>query len=331
MHEQPADILVAGAGPAGATIARLLARKGRRVVLVDPGMRRVDRLEIIAPAACRAIEAVGIAHLLNDTSIARPCPGIRRRWGRAETEIDDFLRRPGGRGFVIDRAPFDNALREMAMDTGATLVTGRIVAAQRNSGDMIVEIESGAQRVSVVAGLVVDATGRPSAVARRMGARRLVGERRIAERQPIGALLTPDRDTGWLDVGGGQRSDQGSGEGGWWYEVSGPDGRRERWVVYRPEQRMYDRSRSRADASAALLSRAAGEVWIAIGDAAASFDPVSSQGLVNALSTALVAAGAILSPGGLDADARRGYSDAVAATFRYSEAGRARVYDALAS
>ena len=69
MRDRTADILVAGAGPAGATIARLLALRGRRVVLVDPGTRRTDRLEVIAPAACRVVEAVGIAHLLHDTSI----------------------------------------------------------------------------------------------------------------------------------------------------------------------------------------------------------------------------------------------------------------------
>ena len=111
----------------------------------------------------------------------------------------------------------------------------------------------------------------------------------------------------------------------WSYQVSGPDGRRERWTVCRSGKRIGD-ARTRTDASSALLSHAAGDGWIAIGDAAASFDPVTSQGLVNALSTALVAAGAILSPEGLDEDARGVYSDAVAATFHHSEAGRARVY-----
>ena len=119
MCAQSADILVAGAGPAGATIARLLALQGRRVMLVDPGARRIDRLEIVVagvPAAWS--KRLGIAHLLHDMSIARPCLGIRRRWGTTETEIDDFLRRPGGRGFVIDRMLFDEALRGMAMDAG---------------------------------------------------------------------------------------------------------------------------------------------------------------------------------------------------------------------
>ena len=111
--------------------------------------------------------------------------------------------------------------------------------------------------------------------------------------------------------------------------MSGPGDRLERWAVHRPDKCA---GRVRAErASSALLSHAAGDGWIAVGDAAASFDPVTSQGLVNALSTALVAAGAILSPGGLHEDARRIYSDAVAATFHHSEAGRARVYDMLAS
>jgi flavin-dependent dehydrogenase len=77
------------------------------------------------------------------------------------------------------------------------------------------------------------------------------------------------------------------------------------------------------------LSHTAGDGWVAVGDAAASFDPVTSQGLVSALSTALVAAGAILSPQGFDEVARRIYSDAIATTFHHSEVGRARVYDVL--
>ena len=320
MQDSAADILVAGAGPAGATIARLLACKGRRVVLVDPRTRPTDRLEVVAPAAGAVVEAVGIAHLLRDRSLARPCPGIRRRWGTAATEIDDFLRRPGGPGYVIDRVRFDDALRAMAMEAGVDGVVGRVVAARREGGDTVVVVESGGRRMPLAAGLVIDATGRPSAVARRMGARRLLSERLVAERRSADAIHAADRHAAWLEVDGAQD--------GWRYQVSGPGDRLEHWAVHRPDKRA---GRVRADASSALLSHAAGDGWIAIGDAAASFDPVTSQGLVNALSTALVATGAILSPGGLHEDARRIYSDAVAATFHHSEAGRARVYDMLAS
>jgi flavin-dependent dehydrogenase len=324
MRDRTTDILVAGAGPAGATIARLLALRGRCVVLVDPGTRRTERLEVIAPAACRVVEAVGIAHLLHDPSLAQLCSGIRRRWGTADVEVDDFLRRPGGMGYVVDRAPFDDALGAMASEAGVASVAGRVVAARCDGGNVVVDIESSGQRLSIACGLVIDATGRPSAVARRMGARRMLSERLVAERQSPDGLRASERaapwDIPWLDVDGGHDE--------WSYQVSGPDGRREGWTVYRSGKRIGG-ARTSTDASSALLSHAAGDGWVAIGDAAASFDPVTSQGLVNALSTALVAAGAILSPVGLDENARGVYSDAVAATFHHSEAGRARVYAAL--
>jgi flavin-dependent dehydrogenase len=75
-----------------------------------------------------------------------------------------------------------------------------------------------------------------------------------------------------------------------------------------------------------MLSAAAGEGWIAVGDAASAFDPIASQGLFNALSSALVATGALLSADGLSPAAARLYSDAVAATFSWSEAGRSNIY-----
>jgi len=45
----------------------------------------------------------------------------------------------------------------------------------------------------------------------------------------------------------------------------------------------------RVDAGSARLDRACGDGWLAIGDAAMSFDPISSHGLLTALSTGLAA------------------------------------------
>ena len=201
----------------------------------------------------------------------------------------------------------------------STFVAGRVVAARHGAGQCWRPSPSG-RRAAIAAGLVIDATGRPSAVARRLGAQRLVSDRLIAERR---RELRTGPDACWLDVK--RRSRQG-----WSYPVSGPDGRRERWIVHRPEQRSMARARVARRCIVVAAVAAAGDGWIAIGDAAAAFDPVTSQGLANALSTALVAAGAILSPDGLDDGACRIYSDAVATTFHHSEAGRAKVYAALA-
>jgi flavin-dependent dehydrogenase len=173
----------------------------------------------------------------------------------------------------------------------------------------------------VRADVAVDATGRRSALARRMGARRVVSERLIAERRNIDQFPDVRGGSVWLCVDGSDES--------WSYQILGPNGRREIWDVYAPAVLRRDRKDQRVDASSACLSCAAGDGWIAIGDAATSFDPVTSQGLVNALSTSIVAAGAILSRRGLDDETCRIYSHVTAETFSYSERGRAAVYDAL--
>ncbi|WP_369688936.1 tryptophan 7-halogenase [Streptomyces sp. Wb2n-11] len=49
----------------------------------------------------------------------------------------------------------------------------------------------------------------------------------------------------------------------------------------------------RAPAHSARLDRAWGDGWIAAGDAAAAFDPLSSQGILTALTTGLAAAQAL--------------------------------------
>ena len=316
-----ADILVAGAGPAGASIARLLAMGGRRVAVVDPGVRVTDRLEVLPPAGCEALGALGLTKLLDDPRIARRCLGIRRRWGSRPSERDDFFCRRGGRGFTIDRAGFDHALRAAATAAGVTFVAGRVVGVRRVAGAAVAKIATAAAALTMRADVAVDATGRRSALARRMGARRQVFERRIAERRVI------DRSAGacggpvWLDVDGRDEI--------WCYQILGADGQREAWDVYASAPPRRNRGNPRADASSACLSRAAGDGWIAVGDAAISFDPVTSQGLVHALATALVAAGVIVSPRGLDEETCRVYSHVTAETFAYSERGRAAVYDAL--
>ena len=80
-----------------------------------------------------------------------------------------------------------------------------------------------------------------------------------------------------------------------------------------------------ASANTSRLSSVAGPDWLAVGDAAVSFDPLSSQGIVTALESALEAAGAI-ADGGEAALAR--YASAAAQRYRDYLVERARYYGA---
>lgn len=73
-----------------------------------------------------------------------------------------------------------------------------------------------------------------------------------------------------------------------------------------------------ADAGSARLARPAGDGWIAAGDAAISYDPLSSHGILNALHTGTEAGHAVAAALDGDASAIPGYAehvDAVYATY----------------
>jgi hypothetical protein len=180
--------------------------------------------------------------------------------------------------------------------------------------------KAGAQGLLAVNGIVIDATGRAAAIARRKGAEAAFRDRMVAElvedTSIVSTLSEGDAAPSWLDY----QRDAFS----WSYRIQGPGGRVQTWCVRRSGARSNTMVRG-VDASACILSRAAGNGWIAVGDAAMSFDPIASQGLFNALSSALAAAGLLLSQEGLSAATANAWSGAVAATFLRSEAGRANL------
>jgi flavin-dependent dehydrogenase len=322
LDQRHTDYLVAGAGPAGLTAARLLVLKGFTVRVVDPRLHQAKRLELLAPASLGTVAALGLAPLLQDPAIARPCLGIRRRWGSATLEYEDFLRHPYRTGYVVDRARFDQRLRAEAAAAGVEFCHGRVMGVWPDAARALIRTVDGSSKAVTFSAAVIDATGRAAMIARRMGARVTIRDRMVAE------LIEETIDGGnrgaaaWLDV---ERTSPN-----WSYSIKGPDGRAQKWTIARSGTAAARSSRSlRVDASSGILSEAAGERWIAVGDAAISFDPISSQGLYNALSSALVATGALVSAAGVDAAAARLYSDAVAATFHWSEAGRSEIYRGL--
>jgi hypothetical protein len=140
----------------------------------------------------------------------------------------------------------------------------------------------------------------------------------IAELVEQAVIKSCENTPGWLDV-----AKHGSS---WSYRIHGPAGQAQSWRIRRSAMQPAANALLRVDASAGILSAAAGEGWIAVGDAACAFDPIASQGLFNALSSALVATGALLSADGLSPASAQLYSDAVAATFSWSEAGRSNIY-----
>jgi flavin-dependent dehydrogenase len=200
----------------------------------------------------------------------------------------------------------------------------------------------------VEARVAVDAGGRAAPLARLAGARRVVLDRLVAVSAflPRDARSPFDRFTLVEAV-----------EGGWWYSAPLPDGRRV--VSFFTDSDLAPRTREvaafrrrlgRAPATAARcgvdvrgpeleaapcvvsantsrLTAVAGEGWLAVGDAAAAFDPLSSLGIETALSSAAQAAVAVSRHLDGDAGALPAYPSLVRETWRRYLYERARVYE----
>jgi flavin-dependent dehydrogenase len=316
--EDGVDVGVIGAGPAGAVAAQTLARGGARVEFWEslPGPRwRIG--ETLPPDARPLLGRLGVLGQF-EADGHLPSFGNLSAWGVPTLEASDFIFQPYGNGWQLDRERFDTSLARAAEAAGAVLRYGTRLAGVRREGDgWSVWGSCGGSRREMRARWLVDATGRRTIVARHLGALRSevdhlvcvysIGRRLRADREP-------DRDTRTLVE---------AVPDGWWYTAVMPRGRRtvawlcDRDILRDHPKRTRDWFRARLQttthvwrtveqhgyefddpprftgASSARSVPPGGPGWLAVGDAAASFDPLSSQGLVNALRTGLQAGQAI--------------------------------------
>jgi flavin-dependent dehydrogenase len=287
------DVLVAGAGPAGAVAATLLARKGYRVVLadgVDPARHKIG--EHLAAGAVHLLRRLQI-DFQQDRHV--PNGGILSCWGSEQLVATDSLNDPEGPGLLLDRAAFDAALRANAVAAGAEFRPADVGLVRRD-GNWQTVLRDGS---AISAHWLVDATGRRASLARHLGiARRR--DARMAAVYRIGSGGRPRLDRTMIEAT----------PNGWWYAAYLPDGRPiagfhlgiadAAVFVRRPgawvqalNETIHIKARfsptifttrlAPIEAGGARLTRFAGDGWLACGDAALSFDPISGHGMLAAV------------------------------------------------
>src|SRR5215472_18025891 len=80
------DVIVAGGGPAGSMAALTLARRGRRVALLEAGRREEHRYgETLPPEMNPVLRQAGLWPTFEESGPLES-PGIAARWGGRPTE-----------------------------------------------------------------------------------------------------------------------------------------------------------------------------------------------------------------------------------------------------
>lgn len=301
------DVVIVGAGTAGSAAAAVLAPHVRVIIvdLLHPPAWRIG--ESLPGAAARLLRAIG-AWPSFAAAHHPPAPVRVSRWGSDTPEMLDSFRDPDGAGWRLDRARFEADLRANALERGAIARFGQPVASLSRRG-AVWQVEL-ADKSRISARLLLDATGRTSRLMRSWGQRSLATDRltcvyRLIERAtaaPDSAIYTEAVADGWwysAEVGTGHRLIAFHSDAdlpapaavlhrGLLIDAARTDGLAEHVVDAIPV------GPARMCRASSVARSAAGSGWLAAGDAAVAFDPLSSQGLFNALATGVEAGEAML-------------------------------------
>ncbi len=282
------EILILGAGPAGAAVALGLTRLGYPVRVVSE-WRRFAAVEGVSQRVLEGLRQAGLHRALATESAPSP---RRVQWnGEAQSINQECL---------LDRPVFDAALRDDLRAAGIEVLEARVLKVAHGPDGHAVHLEGGEV---LRAGFLVEARGRSAPLA----GGRLRGPETLS-------LLNQ-----WHDAPGLAGSAVESLADGWAWMARLADGRcywqitldaaasdlppRDRLPAWCAERRrqsarvrelfgeaaLQPASLHARSSTAILFHEASGADWLRVGDAAMAVDPLSGNGIFQSLSSALQA------------------------------------------
>lgn len=309
MSSQKTDILIIGGGIAGCIAAISLVDR-YHVTLIDKLAEPKERIgESLAPAAHRILQELNLCQNLpkeSEEKLFRRNLGMQSYWGSDQVYFVDHMRNPDGLGLNLDRKEFEVYLRQVAEDRGVRcLWSTRFHQSNYENQQWKPLLKSPNEDIEINTDFVIDATGRPSHFVRSQGIERTSYDKLIA----CWMSLPNDLEN--------QMSTISANEQGWWYSAIVPNNKRviafqtdadlverstfktkETFFALAQENKQMSEILTSSDlneisfhgvtaANSTKLNQVAGTQWVALGDAAISFDPLSSQGMFNAMACAM--------------------------------------------
>ncbi len=300
------EVAIAGGGPAGAVAAMVLASRGVSVAVFEREPEAPSHVGDCLPADFAPL----IRKLNLDAKLAAGphvrVHGNRAAWGSDEIHDFDAILRKNGSGWRLDRRAFAAMLACSAVECGAQWNFGSAITSCQWKDQ---QWSLGVDGKQITARFVIDATGRRASIARGLGIGRARHDKQLAIAGEFQSGSMEDTFTLVETV-----------PAGWWYSGLLRNGKlsvifitdsdlpeyanartEEGWLTL---MRAAPHSLARVEAYGGGLNRPlrvwpagseqlesiAGDAWIAVGDAAAAHDPVSSYGIGAAMGSGYYAA-----------------------------------------
>ncbi|WP_430408923.1 NAD(P)/FAD-dependent oxidoreductase [Kordia sp.] len=305
------QVIILGNGIAGITLAVLLQRKGIPFVLLHrEGEKQPFALgETLPPSAMQFLNELKLLSIFEENAY-RKTYGYHSMWGNSRvTDINFFHQNPYKNGLKINKHQTLEKLRELIKDNMISYQKGLEVIHEVYGNTVVLGKNEG---VKIIQGkILIDATGRNRTVLQKLKIQNEIHDELVAVSCHIPKIQHPKLThevyvesfkEGWGIVSALNETENictiFTHKG---HEILSQLKEVSQWksalaeTVYLKDflQETNQAKLKGGNANSSVASQIAGSNWLAIGDAAMSFDPLSSHGITNAIYTSAKAAEAI--------------------------------------
>ncbi len=305
-------IVIIGGGPAGIATALTLQARGISHCIVEANTEPSNKPgEAIPPNARPLMRQLGVESLLSEDRTHAPYYGNLSSWGSAELIQEEFIENLYGHGYLLNRRHFEGQMQSLVKSQGTDFYSGyRLSELKQNPKGIQVKIVNDQDSKILSAKMIVDATGRKASVCRRLGIQKHAHDDQFALTFQVATHVESPLQIIIEAV-----------EDGWWYAAPFDDGQmtlmfftaksllpqKEKIdnfinVTYAKSLHLQEKlgivTLEPTDvkvipAGTSSLDIPFGENWLAVGDAAYSYDPISSYGITSALAAGYYAGHAL--------------------------------------
>lgn len=297
------DVIIIGGGPAGIAAGLTLNSRNVSTIIVEANQDINKKLgECIPPNAYPLFQKMGLEKLLTNDK-HHQYYGNKSAWGNDQFQEKIFLFEKHNKGILLNRNFFENQMRDISKQNQMNWLIGyTLYSIEKEETITKVVLKSKTNTMTLFCNYIIDATGRKASVCRKIGIQKKELDQltslnfKCKIKKPIPFFVyTTSFEAGWIYVSPSEENtvtvmiftdldlipSKNKEKNFILDTINNSQLVQEVFQSILTDEDIYDLKTRVANTT--YLDKPYGENWVAIGDAAYSFDPLSSYGITSAL------------------------------------------------